>query len=69
MKNFCPTHHFMYNGIVCPFCDSERINGLAHKFVVKESTEKATVDVKKEKEREVTTEDLKKLAEKFNKKR
>lgn len=62
MKTICPIHRFSYNGNVCPFCEKERINSLAHRFVNTNPTV-----IKKNAEREISESDLKKLVEKFKK--
>ena len=33
MKQFCTVHCFSYSSSVCPFCEKDRINRLAHRFV------------------------------------
>ena len=34
MKQICPIHRFSYSGNKCPFCEQERLEHLAKKFVV-----------------------------------
>ena len=63
MKQICPIHHFAYSGAKCPYCEKERIEELAHRFV-KKHEEKP----KKEKPKEITESDLKKLVNKFKNK-
>ena len=31
-KNYCEKHHFSYTGFRCPYCEKDRIGGLAHRF-------------------------------------
>ena len=67
MKQICPIHRFSYSGNVCPFCEKDRINGLAHRFV--KTVENNTIsvhNVKKGKQQEITENDLQKLINKFN---
>jgi hypothetical protein len=70
MKQICNTHHFFYEGKKCPFCERERIDGLAKKFVVIDHLDvignyrpKTSNDI------DITEERLKKLTEKFKIKR
>jgi hypothetical protein len=67
MKQICPIHHFSYSGNKCPFCEDERLENLAKKFVVIDHfnvlgnyKHKTNNDI------EITEEHLKKLTEKFN---
>lgn len=60
MKQFCPLHHFFYNGKNCPFCEQERIEHLSQKF------DKNMSEIKKDKAHEITEDDLEKLKQKFN---
>ena len=67
MKQICPIHRFSYIGNVCPFCERDRINGLAHRFV--KTVESNTTSVHNDKKRtqhEITKNDLQKLMNKFN---
>lgn len=64
MKKFCPIHSYYYEGNKCPFCEKERIERLAQRFVKTE--EKKTV---KEESREIEESDLQKLMDKFNNKK
>lgn len=61
MKQFCSIHHYYYNSSVCPFCEQERIEALAHRYV-------KVLAEKKNKDREVSQDDLNKLINKFNRK-
>ena len=31
-KNFCPIHHYYYEGIECPLCSQERFERYAKKY-------------------------------------
>ena len=62
MKTICPIHHFSYSGSVCPFCEKERLDRLATRFVKEEDRRKPL------KEKEITENDIQKLLNKFNKK-
>ena len=69
MKQFCTVHCFSYSSSVCPFCEKDRINRLAHRFVKTiESNVVNDHNNKKEIQREITENDLKKLMDKFNSK-
>ena len=59
MKTICPIHRFSYSGNSCPFCEKERIDYLAHRFVHEVKKEIKT-------DRQINESDLKKLTEKFN---
>ena len=70
MKQICPVHRFSYSGSVCPFCEKDRINRLAHRFVKTiESNDVNDHNDKKEIQREITENDLQKLMDKFNSKK
>lgn len=67
MKQICPIHRFSYSGNKCPFCEQERFENLAKKFVVVDHLDiignyksKTSNDI------DITEEHLKKLVEKFN---
>ena len=67
MKQICPIHRFSYSGNKCPFCEQERLENLAKKFVVVDYLDiigkykpKTSYDI------DITEEHLKKLVEKFN---
>ena len=67
MKQICPIHRFSYSGNVCPFCEKDRINGLAHRFVkTVESNANSVHNDKKRTQHEITENDLQKLMNKFN---
>lgn len=71
MKNFCPTHCFHYTGPKCPFCENDRLASYAHKYAKKQEEKpiaypKPKKPVKHEEPKEVTTEMLAALADKFN---
>lgn len=67
MKQICPIHRFSYSGNVCPFCERDRINGLAHRFVkTVESNANSVHNDKKRTQHEITENDLQKLMNKFN---
>lgn len=69
MKKNCTVHHFSYSGNVCPFCEKERFTRLANRFVKTTTvTEVINKHDKKEKESEITENDLQKLMNKFNNK-
>lgn len=69
MKQVCPVHRFSYSGSVCPFCEKDRIDSLAHRFVKTVETNVVNVHKKKETQREITENDLQKLMDKFNSKK
>lgn len=58
-KKICPTHHFRYTGSRCPICESERVNGMAKRYIPKEETKIEEEAPKQE------TLDWSDLAEKF----
>lgn len=69
MKQICPIHHFAYSGAKCPYCEKERLDELAHRFVKKHEENPNVVGNFKIQERyknPITDDDLKKLATKFN---
>ena len=61
MKQICNVHHFSYDGKRCPFCESERLERLAKRFVTEDYVVKNSAT-----EREASAEDFKKLSSKFN---
>ena len=64
IKSFCQLHHLYYEGSVCPLCEKARINRIGLKYG---QTGSETPEKKKEKpDREITEDDLEKLANKFN---
>ena len=70
MKQICPIHHFSYGGAKCPFCEDERLENLAKKFVVIDHLDViGNYKPKTNNDIEITEEHLKKLTEKFNIKR
>lgn len=69
MKQICPVHRFSYSGNVCPFCEKDRIDSLAHRFAKTVETNVVNVHKKKEAQREITENDLQKLMDKFNSKK
>lgn len=67
MKQICPIHRFSYSGNKCPFCEQERLEHLAKKFVVIDHLDVIdNYEPKTKKDIEITEEHLKKLVEKFN---
>ena len=67
MKQICPIHRFSYSGNKCPFCEQERLEHLAKKFVVIDHLDViGNYESKTKKDIEITEEQLKKLVEKFN---
>lgn len=67
MKQICPIHRFSYSGNKCPFCEQERLDNLAKKFVFIDHLDiigkykpKTSNDI------DITEEHFKKLTEKFN---
>ena len=66
MKQICPIHRFSYSGNKCPFCEHERLEKLAQRYVAEDH-----LKYKREKDTdvEITEDDLKKLTTKFNVKR
>lgn len=67
MKEFCRIHHFFYKTKKCPFCEQERLENLAKKFVVIDHLNIiGNYEPKTKKDIEITEEQLKKLVEKFN---
>lgn len=65
MKLLCLTHHLFYTGGECPLCRQERSERYAQRFGG--YTEEKPKH--KEKEQEITEDDLNKLISKFNKKK
>ena len=63
MKTVCPIHRFTYSGETCPFCEKDRIEYLTRKYSGEETNEETT----KNKKRDISEDDLKKLLDKFNK--
>lgn len=59
MKQFCTIHHFYFDGNHCPFCEKERLNELAQRYV-REPIKKKNED------RKISQDDLDKLVSKFN---
>lgn len=68
MKQICPVHRFSYSGSVCPFCERERIENLAHRFVKSDNQSNVVQKEETVKEREINENDLQKLMAKFNRK-
>lgn len=67
MKQICPIHRFSYSGDKCPFCEQERLEKLAKKFVVIDHLDIiGNYKPKTNNDIEITEEHLKKLTEKFN---
>ena len=67
MKQFCTVHCISSRSSVCPFCEKDRINGLAHRFVkTVESNANSVHNDKKRTQHEITENDLQKLMNKFN---
>ena len=67
MKQICPIHRFSYSGNKCPFCEQERLENLAKKFVVIDHLNIiGNYEPKTKNDIEITEEHLKKLVEKFN---
>lgn len=67
MKQICPIHHFSYSGNKCPFCEQERLENLAKKFVVIDHLDViGNYKPKTSNDIDITEEHLKKLVEKFN---
>ena len=67
MKQICPIHRFSYSGDKCPFCEQERLENLAKKFVVIDHLNNiGNYEPKTKKDIVITEEHLKKLVEKFN---
>jgi hypothetical protein len=66
IKNYCPVHHYYYTGDECPFCREERIKSLDKKFNRDGVVEnKGKRDTENTKDREITSDDLEKLVNKF----
>lgn len=65
MKTLCPTHHLFYQGVECPLCRQERIEGYSQRFSSHQFVEKK--QVKTDKDRAITDDDISKLINKFNK--
>ena len=67
MKQICPIHRFSYSGNKCPFCEQERLEILAKKFVVIDHLNIiGNYEPKTKNDIEITEQQLKKLADKFN---
>ena len=70
MKQICPIHRFSYSGNKCPFCEQERLENLAKKFVVIDHLDViGNYKPKTNSDIEIAEEHLKKLTDKFNIKR
>lgn len=67
IKNFCFTHHFVYEGKFCPFCTKER-NKVSNKHETNKSSNKPPHREYVVKERPITVDQLEKLKAKFNSK-
>ena len=68
MKQICPIHRFSYSGNKCPFCEHERLEKLAQRYVAEDHL-KYKHKREKDTDVEITEDDLKKLTAKFNVKR
>ena len=67
MKQICPVHRFSYSGEKCPFCEHERLEKLAQRYVVVDKPDVVSnVNIKERYNHPITEDDLKKLTEKFN---
>ncbi len=67
MKQICPIHRFSYSGEKCPFCEQERLENLAKKFVVIDHLDViGNYKPKTSNDIDITEEHLKKLTDKFN---
>lgn len=67
MKQICPIHRFSYSGNKCPFCEKERLDKLAQRYVVVDHLDViGNYKPKTNNDIEITEEHLKKLTEKFN---
>lgn len=60
MKKYCPTHHFNFATLKCPFCEQERFHNLSKRYCKEEYKPRTVV-----KEREITIDDLEQLKQKF----
>ena len=70
MKQICPIHRFTYSGGKCPFCEHERIENMTKKFVAIDHLDViGNYKPKTSKDIDITEEQLKKLADKFNTKK
>lgn len=71
MKQICSIHRFSYSGNKCPFCEKERLENLAKKFVVIDHAELLKPDLKQptKEDLEITEAKLKELVNKFNAKK
>lgn len=67
MKQICPIHRFSYSGNKCPFCEQERLDKLAQRYVVVDHINLlGNYEHKTNNDVEITEEHLKKLTAKFN---
>ena len=67
MKQICPIHRFSYNGKKCPFCEQERLDNLAQRYVVVDKSDVVgNVNIQEHYNNPITEDDLKKLTDKFN---
>lgn len=67
MKQICPIHRFSYSGDKCPFCEQERLEKLAQRYVVVDKPDVVgNVNNQERYNNPITEEDLKKLTAKFN---
>lgn len=70
MKQICPIHRFSYSGNKCPFCEHERLEKLAQRYVVVDKPDVVgNVNIQERYNKPITEDDLKKLTTKFNVKR
>ena len=71
MKQICPIHRFSYSGNKCLFCEQERLDKLAQRYVVVDHIVDyinllGDYEHKTNNDVEITEEHLKKLTAKFN---
>ena len=50
MKNFCPTHHFSYEGRRCPYCEKDRIANMQRRLIKTQPEEDPEPDTNMERD-------------------
>lgn len=65
-KNYCEIHHYYYEGMMCPFCLSDKSAALSKKFYKECKVKVAKNKSNKKEDRDITEEDIAKLMDKFN---
>lgn len=66
-KNYCEIHHYYHEGVLCPFCLSDKSAALSKKFCKVEKVDVVKKEDKQKENQDITEEDIAKLMNKFNK--